>query len=362
MLTQKNKITMRQLYIIFMVSTLSPAIRLFPTLCAKLGKVAGWTAPILSAVPLLLLCMILGAMFKKKNITNLSDVFNLSLGKILGKTLLTCYLLWSMILYFLYIRYYGERLLSTIFPNTDIRFFIFSMMIIVYMAARGRIEVFARYTELTFLMFTVVFVVFFILLISNVKMSNLLPITYYDILPVAKATYPVLGIWGYITLLLFLGEHVIDKHQIKKQSKKVVIFLTVMTTFILLFVIGSMGYTVTQRMEIPFFNATKLITVMETLDRLESVLLSVWVISDFIVITMFAIIIANMTKSLFNVSESRYFASPIVLLGYFGSQFLVSNRFEFALFSSTMGLPVNIIICFVIPFIVFCIGKLRKKI
>ncbi len=362
MLVGKNKVTIRQAFIIFIVSTLSPAIRLFPTDCARLGEEAAWIAPIISAVPLLLICVVLNAFFKNQNAANLADVFTLSLGKIAGKTVISFYLFWSVILYFLYIRYYVERLMSSLFPNSDMRFFIITIMIVVYLAARGKIEAFARFSELSFLVFTVVLTIFFILLIPNVKMSNLFPLTYHDIIPAAKATYPVLGIWGYITLVFFLGENIMDKDRINKIYKKSVLFIAVMASLTVLFVVGSLGYKVVQRMSLPFFNATKLITVMETLDRLESVLLAIWVVADFIVITLFVIIIMHIMKSLFSVSESKYFASPVILFGYVGSQFLTSNRFEFELFSNTVGLTGNIVVCFIIPAIVLVIGKLRRKI
>ena len=362
MLMEKNKITVRQAFIIFIVSTLSAAIRLFPEICSKLGEKAGWISPIISGIGLLLLCLVLNALFKNSAAGNLSDIFNLSLGTIAGKIVLFFYLFWSVILYLTYIRYYAERLLSSIFPNVDIKFFIFTMMIVVYIAARGKIEAFARFSELSFLLFTVVLIMFYALLIPDVKAGNLLPITYYDAVPAVKATYPILGIWGYITFLFFLGDHIINKDQIMKIGKQSIVYLIIMTTLLLVFIVGSLGPAVAERMPLPFFGATKLITIMETLDRLESVLLSIWVISDFIVITLFAILIMKMTKSLFSVSESKYFATPVILLGFFGSLYLTSSRFELELFSNTAGLIINYVFCFIIPVFVLAIGKLRKKI
>jgi hypothetical protein len=114
-------------------------------------------------------------------------------------------------------------------------------------------------------------------------------------------------------------------------------------------------------MPVPFFSAIKAITLMETFDRMESVLLSVWIVSDFIVITTFAFIIFYIMKQLFGTAETKYLASPLAFLGYSGSQFLASNRFELAVFSSRLGLLINIATCYAIPFIVFVVGRIRKK-
>jgi len=361
-LTQNSKISARQAFIIFMVSILSAAIRLFPTSCAEIGEQAAWLAPIFGALPLLLLCLILSALFKKQSVAGFFDAIKLSLGKIGGGIMVSFYLFWVMIVYFIYIRYFAERLLSTIFPDTDIQFFIYSMMILVFIGARGKLETFARFSEVAFFLFTVVLIAFFILLIPTVKAENLLPITHYNLLPAAKAAYPILGIWGYLTLIYFLGDSVADKGNIMRIGKKGVVFLAFMTTLILVFVIGSVGYTVARRMPVPFFSATKLITIMEGLDRLEPVLLSVWIILDFIIITLFAKLVMRIAKNLFAVSEEKYLASPVVLLGAVGSQLLASSRFELETFSSKLGILINIITCFVFPAVVLAVGKLRKKI
>jgi hypothetical protein len=176
-----GKITIRQAFIIFMVSTLSASIRLFPTECARHGGNSGVACAIVGAIPLYIVCMLLNSSIKNYNVKNLSDVFNFSLGKIAGKAVLSIYLLWAYILYFLYIRYFVERLLSSIYPNANIKFFIFTMLIVVLIASRGNIEFFARFAELSFLIFNLVVIIFLILLIPNVKIESILPITYLDI-------------------------------------------------------------------------------------------------------------------------------------------------------------------------------------
>lgn len=114
-------------------------------------------------------------------------------------------------------------------------------------------------------------------------------------------------------------------------------------------------------MPIPFFSAVKNISVMQTLNRLESVLLSFWVICDFIVASAFAFFIIYILKNLFKIGETRYLSTPAALLGYGGSQYLAASRFELARFSLTLGLSVNIILCFAVPVLVFTIGKIRRR-
>jgi spore germination protein (amino acid permease) len=360
--THPNQISIRQLMILFIVSTFSPSIRLFPAYGSKLGERAGWLAPIISSVAMFIIFAVLYSFFKNNNIANLSDIFDLSLGKAAGKALLVFYLVFILLLYFLYIRYYADRLLGTIFPNADIRAFVIPMLLLVYMSARGKLETLARFSEFSILIFIFIFLLFFILLIPTFKISNVIPITQYDILPAAKATYPILGIWGYVTLMFFLGDDVFNKNELKKYSKQVIYFLVILITLMMLFLVGTLGYETIMRMPIPFFNVTKVISAMETFDRLEAILLSVWLISDFVIISIFAIIIKNIGKKLFAASETKYSAAPVVLLGYVGCMFITTNRNEIYKLSNYILLASNIILCFVIPIIVLVIGKVRKKI
>lgn len=290
---QNGKISVRQATILFVLSTLSAAIRLFPSLSAKMGMEASWLAPIISVPFLLILCAVLQSCFQKKDVGDLTDVFHLALGKIPGLILTIFYLFWILLIYFLYIRYYSERLLSSIFPDTDLRFFILPMMVLVWFAARGKIESFARFCEISALLFTVLFIMFFLLLIPSVKASNLLPITQTDLMPALLSAYPVLGVWGYITMVFFLGDDIVDKEAFRVQSKKGIAYLAVMTTFMMIFVVGSLGSSVSQRMSLPFFNATKLISIISPLDRFEPLLLASWIVSDFIVIVFFARVVIS---------------------------------------------------------------------
>lgn len=362
MLKCNGKITIRQVYILFILSTLSPTIRILPTSCAEVAKTAAWVAPIISSVGFIILYSVINAFFKKKNINNLSEVFNAAVGNIIGKILLTIYLIWCIVLYCLYIKYYAGRLLTSIFPNSDIRFFLVVMLAIVFMASRGKIETFVRFSEFTFLLFTLVLIAIFILLLPEVKLSNIYPVTYNDVVPAAEASIRISAIWSYLLLPFFFGDSIINKEKTKKYGKQATIWLVVFTVLILITVVGSLGPSVARRMPLPFFNSVKLITFIETFDRFESILLAVWVAADFVIISFFAVVIINIVKNLFSITETKYMATPVVLFGYIGSQYLSANRFELDLFSTKCAIPVNLLLFFIVPITILFVGKIRKKI
>ena len=101
---------------------------------------------------------------------------------------------------------------------------------------------------------------------------------------------------------------------------------------------------------------------MESFDRFESVMVSVWVAADFLLITLLIIVITTVIKNLFSLSERKYLATPVAAIGYIGSQYFTVNRFEIETFTSKFFIYVNIILLYIAPILVYIIGKIRKKI
>lgn len=118
MLSSREKISIRQAVILFIMTVYSASIRLFPTYSARVGKRAGWLTPIFALLPFICLVYIIHALFKNNKEANLSDIIFKSLGRILGSILLIFYLIWNMITFGINVRYFAERFLTSLLPNT----------------------------------------------------------------------------------------------------------------------------------------------------------------------------------------------------------------------------------------------------
>ncbi|MDR1589108.1 MAG: spore germination protein [Oscillospiraceae bacterium] len=364
MILNNDKISVRQIFIMFIMSTFSPAIRLFPALCASYGGIAGWLGPVVAAAGLQLLIAALSSMFGHGAgaPADLGDAFEMAFGRAGRQIALVLYLAWTLLLCSVYVRYYAERLMSTIFPNADIRFFLIPMLILVGIAARGRIEAFARFSEITILLFTAVFALLFLFFIPSVKIGNLLPLTPGDAVSAARSAIPVMSIWGYITLFFFLGGHIKNRDKIKKYARSAITYITAVTALMLIFVTGSLGYRTVTRMPAPFFSATKLIQIVRSVDRMEAILLSLWVVSDFVTILAFTFIAMNIAKKLFGAAEVRSFASPMLLLGYAGGLAVASNGLELERFSSNAAvIAVSVFAGTVLPLAAYLTGAVRGR-
>lgn len=362
MLASKGKISVRQAIMLFILAIFSPAIRLFPYSAAKTAGKAGWLAPIVAIIPIILLILLLNSFFKKNEDGNLSDVYFKILGNIAGKIIISLYFIWTLVLLALYTRYYSERILSSMMPNTSSSFLIIVMLCLVFLTARRGLETMARANEIFFILLLAMFLVSFILSIPQIKYRNIMNVSYLDAWPVIKSSFDLFGVWGYVLFIFFFADKINNKECIKRFGFQGVAFILIITILLLIMTIGSLGPSLASHVSLPFFTVVKNISVLETIDHIESVLLAAWVICDFIIIISFTIISASLMKSIFKLSETKSLISPIVIFAGIGSLFLFENLFELEIFSRYIALPVNVLFEFIIPFAVFGIGKIRKMI
>jgi len=360
MIAGREKISASQMMLLFIMCTYSPVIRLFPSLTAKEAGPAAWLSPVIPAFCLLVLVVIVQSFFKKNGNMNLTDVYMKILGKLPGYLIIFVYLFAILILLALYTRYYAERITSSIFPDTSISFFIIVMLALVYYIVRGGLVALARFNEIVFIVFIVLLGIGIFLSLFNVQITNLLPISTLDIIPVVRTSPVILAIWGYFLFMFFFADKVNDKEHIKRLGIKTTVFITISSMMIIITTVGTLGNSLAERVSLPYILTIKEISVLNTLERLESITLSLWVAADCIIISVFTYIILCILKSLFRLSGTKALAGPVLLITYVLSLVLARNRFELEAFSNKIFIPINVILGFIIPVIVFVVGKIRK--
>jgi spore germination protein KB len=362
LLSSREKISVRQAVIIFILFVYFSSLRLAPTIAAKIGERAGWLTPIFSVLPFICLVYIIQALFKNNKEANLSDIIFKSLGKIIGTALLILYLIWMMVTLGIFVRYFAERFLSTLLPNTPMSFFTVTILAAVFYALQSGIVYISRAAEFLFLIFSAIFAILFLFTIPNIEIINLFPVTHQDILPLLKSSYSSTGIFGAFTFVFFFGDRINDKEHIKRFGMQGAVYLVVTMIMILIQTIGVYGYSVIERISMPYVFVVKSISILETIERIESVAVVSWLILDFAAISLVLYIIVSIIKSLFSLSDEKPLLSPITIFAFIFSQYIANNRFELEEYSNLISIPASIIFGFVFPLIILIIGKIRKKI
>ncbi len=360
-MVKNNKISLRQLMVLFLMATISPAMRLIPTFGSQMGKQALWIGIIVAVLGFVALLFILQSLFKKHSGLNLSDLCFAILGRPLGSLLVALYWIWITLLLGLYLRYAVERLNVTILPTAAPEFLMGTILLLCFLNARRGIASFARLGEFLFHIVLAAFLLVSILALFNVKLTNLLPIRNH-LLPAMGSSYVALGIWGYLLFLFFFADQVKDTDRIRQLGSRTAMMLGIAGVLIALVTVGALGYALTGKIAEPFYVVVKNISILEPLERMETLVLCMWLVTDFIIISLFTYITSSITKSLFSLTEKKAFVSPVILMTFSLSTLIAKNLFELEQFSEKIALPVNIILCFIIPIVMLVIGKLRRVI
>lgn len=355
-----GKVSLKQIYFLFMAMLLSPAVRLFAAYTAGEGKQAGWLSPIIGGIMLFLLLRVLYHFFKKNPDGCLTDLFPAILGKPLGKFMLGIYFISITLLNCLYVQYYAERMTMSIYPEMDLHYFVIILIALTAYIIRSGLVVLARMNEIFFPMIIFIFYLIVILIYPSVKWTNLTPISYLEIVPIFRGSQALLATFSYIFIFFFLGHKISGKEKLKSSGPVISLFVTLSSIVLIAVCIGSLGYALIGRMPLPFFGAAKLISLNSILERVESLVVAMWIVSDFIAIAVFSLVSLNILKAIFGLKDSKNFIPVYFALVYYVGNMLSVNIFDLEQLSNIIFIPMNIILYVGVPFLLFGLGKLRK--
>lgn len=357
-----NKISIRQMIVIFLISIASPVIRVIPRYTSEIAENASWAMPIFACIFFIILLFILNAIVGKNDSKSLEDIFCDVFGKVIGKILQVIYFIWTIFIIATYLRYFADRMSSSIYVFTTNKFFILSMLVLVYYVTRREIKFFARYIEFCIIVFMLFLIFTFAVAIPDIRLSNLMPTTINDVPDILKSTITFMGILSYITFMFFLGDKISNKEEFKSHFLNLTLIIAVTSIMIILVTVGIFGYKLTSELNLPFFAFFKNIQILDIIERVESLLITFWIITDFCIITTFTYIAMKLFKKIFGLQSVRFTITPILFISYILSLYIASNLYEMIKYSKYVFLPMNVILGIGVPIICLIVGKIRKKI
>lgn len=361
MLEDNKKISLKQAMILYLLWVLAPTIRVAPQAAAAMAGKAAWLMPVVASIPGILLIFILARFFKTDQ-GSLADILCKTLGNAVGRIVMGIYLFQVMLQLIVALRFYAERVLSTILPNVSILMLGVIMLVVVYFVARGGLVSFARLGQLLFGIIMVVFALHFVLALFNVKLENLYPVVFQDVADAALGSYTIAGVWGNVVLVMFLGRQIVGKDQMKKHGLRAMLTIGFVTLILLITVVGILGSSVAARIPMPFFMMVKNLSFFGIIERFDAFILSLWIGIDFMQITLLAIIAKELFGRVFKMRMDRQMITPILLFMLCAFLFIARDKKELENLSSDVLMPIQLTMEFAVPVLVFIVGKIRKKI
>lgn len=297
----------------------APAIGVLPSQTAALAGEAGWLSA-LAALPVLLgLCWVLFALLRPQGRGGAGPGHRDRPGQGLGKGVLLLYLLWGLLLLSANARLFALRFLSTSYRNAPLGLFLLTLLGLTLWLVRKPVRVLARTGEVFYLALAIGLGFSLLLGVLQVEPRHILPLWTEDLPGVLSAAVPVLGLFGYVVFAAFLGGNVTRGEGDRRRALWWAAAFCLVLTALQLVCLGNFGPGLTARMDTPFFMMVKGIGIEGTFQRVESVIIALWVFSDLALLNLLAGSCSVLAQSVFSLKERKHAVPPLLLLALAGA-------------------------------------------
>ncbi len=362
MAMKKDCISMRQLLVLLFAALLSPAIQVLPSETAAVAGAAGWLSSLVVLPPALGLCWVFFRLLERfPEGSGLADVVEMTLGKVVGKGVLLIYIVWALVLLCVNTRLYGQRFLATGYRNSSLLLFVAALLAVALWIAWGRLSAFARAGEVFYLILTITLGGVLLFSLFHVEWENVFPVWLEDTVPVLWSGVPVLGVLSYGVFGAVLSGGVTRRPGDKARAMKWTAAFCLLLTALQFINLGNFGPYLIARMEQPFFMMVKGIGVQGAFQRVESVVIALWVLSDLVFIGLLTFSCCTLAKTCFGIKEAKYAAPVVALLTLAGSILLFSDAFSLDRFANSVVPAGNLLLGVVFPLVLLIIASLRKE-
>jgi len=297
MADKKDSISRGQFTAICAVGLLSPAVRLLPGLTASLAGRAAWLSPLPAyAVMVAHVFMTSHIMGSRGEGEGFGEIILRTLGPALGRAVLALFAIWLAFYSGFLLRSSSERFVTTIFTRTRPWIFTLVMFAAVLMGGMGRVSPLGRLAELFRAIFAVVFIIVLALDLPNVSLEELFPVTGGDVGGILRAAVAGLDVAGIAVYFTFLEGHT------QKQRGRSAVFimnfalLTLLVMAMIGVVVASFGPQLASKFSLPFFVMIKDIHILDSFQRVEAVVIALWVVSDFVLISALLMITGKLAR------------------------------------------------------------------
>lgn len=371
----KDSFNRNQFIALGTVVLLSPALRLIPGRPAAFSGRAAWLTPA-AAVPVLLLYVYFISRFMaaRQNGEGLAELTLRALGKKAGVPVLLLFSAWLLLYGGFILRSGADRLITTIYPQSSPGIFTIVMGIISLVAALGSARSIARVAKMV--LPVVLSVLLFVLLFGlfSADKANLLPVTYHDAAPVLLGSLAVVDVVAVVLYIACFFSAMMPKEEGRFKAYSIWLgCVCLLLTALSIAVVGSFGPELTARLARPFFALVRNLVFFNSLERVEALVVTLWVFPDFLLVSMLLFsaqlcLRRAMGQSPFyqgegltDISRGRWViwlcGTAVMAVGLF----IGSKPHGLTLWSNTVIPLINLGFAFAVVPLIYLVGKLRKK-
>ncbi|MCU9614392.1 endospore germination permease [Caldibacillus lycopersici] len=298
------------------------------------------------------------AMGSKTYIQYLEKVY----GRIVGKIIGMLYVFFAFIGTSTLLSYFGFFTTTQILTDTPIEILNILLVLLIIFAVRAGLEVIARTGELLITWFFFLLFALVIFLLPELKLEKLTPVFEASFSDHTKAIFNFVSFAGF-PLILFLMFYPKSLNQPRQAKWNILIgsFIGTFTvTVITLLCILVLGASITAKQLYPSYVLAKSVSLFEIIERIESIMASVWVISIFFKSTIYFYTCVLGLAQILKVKWYRPLVFPLGVLACIFSTIVYPNIVYMQKWDSTYWPPYALIMGLIIPLITLIIDKVQN--
>ncbi|NOU65841.1 GerAB/ArcD/ProY family transporter [Paenibacillus sp. LMG 31461] len=341
----------------FMIGT---SILITPSGLALVAKQDAWLACIVGVgfnLLNFLLYHVLGERFAGKTFVQYCETV---LGKWAGKAISLAFVLFFYLLASLMIGDLGYFVTSQIMQETPIEALQMLFTLIVVFAVRSGFVVYTRAAVVFFPWLILLFLLLILPLFPKFNMGNFLPVMEFGIKPILRGGFTFYGLQEMIVLLMFYP----FVSNAKGRKSSFVMGIGVGGAILLMTTIGSiavLGEELTSNQLFPAYTLAKNISIGHFLERVEGILISIWILSTFlkIVLTFHASLLGF--AQIMNIKDEKPLVVPLALGMIILSLMCYPNTIFINDFLSKNWAPFALIFTLFLPFLLLVASWFTQK-
>jgi len=281
-----NLLTQRQFAALIFTSLLSPLLRSVPRASVAAAGRGVWISMIPALFILLTLISFLSVLIRQlRPGEGFAALFLRWLGPVGGRIVILLYGIWFLLYAGFVLRSGAARLVAAVYPDSPIFPFLITMLGLCLLAALGTVRAAGR---TAFLLQSFLLAALGLILLSaapNISFKNLLPIPLDNISGILLGSLPFAAMGSLGACFPFLLGYVEPIEEPGRKAVPLVLGFVFIGIILCLEVIGTFGPGLTARLSFPFFLMVRDISVFRITQRIEAVVVVLWIFADFILCT-----------------------------------------------------------------------------
>ncbi len=356
-----DKISGKQLFALLVCNRLTESALFLGVVTAReIGRDA-WLALAVAALGGLVIALVNLALHLKYPQMTIIQYSQVLLGNFFGKLVGFMYILFFLGIVLIILRQAVDFLATGIMPETPGEAFLLLLMgVTVYITWEGIVPL-ARVSELilVFTLFTILFVL--LLVAKDIDLSALQPVLEKGMKPVLLAAATPMGWFGDVLVMTMLLPCLEKPSQARAAALWAIVTSALFIELLVVAVIGVFGSNEAVLMSFPVFSLVRMINIADFLQRIESLLLAIWLVLIFVKLSLFLYAGTTGLAGWLNLQDYRPLVLPVGIIVMVLSLQAFANLMEVKAFLKTIWPLIAVILTFALPLFLLMVSYIRVK-